>query len=163
MKTLPGRSVQDTNRIQGKFFEETFERFSRLQNFFPVKNRLSAQPIGLGKWKPIKSQLDYNIYKPGGQCAIIDCKSFDAGRFTYSQIDDKQLEKAVQFNRWKIPSGFVVWFRDPNLVSFFSGYEIERRGKRSQFVASSGKILGRLENFIIAPIFVPTVAPPEFY
>ncbi len=163
MKPFPGKSLQETNKINGQFFEETFERFARYQGFLPLKNKLSAQPKGLGRWQPIKSQLDYNVYKVGGQCAIVDCKTFDEGRFTYSRIDDKQLEKSVQFNRWKIPSGFVVYFREPNLVSFFSGYEIERRGKRSEFVASTGKILGRLENFIIGPIFDPTIPQPEFY
>lgn len=160
---FPGRTIQDSNRIQGKFFEETFEKFARIQGFLPKRNMLSAQPKGNNRWQPVKSQLDWNLYKRGGQCAIVDCKSFEMDYFTFSEIDDKQLQKAAEFNRWGIPSGFAVYFRTVNKVAFYSGSLIERRGPRTRFLPKDGVKLGKLENFIVSPIFDPTIPPPEFY
>mgnify|MGYP000464511125 CR=1 FL=1 len=160
---LPGYSTGATNRITGQFFEETFERYALYQGFLPKRNMLSAQPKGGNRWQPVKSQLDWNVYKKNGMCAIVDCKSFQSGYFTYSSLDEKQVERALEFNRWQIPSGFVVWFRAVNKVSFFSGAAIEKAGPRTRFLPEHGTVLGRLQDFVLSPIFDPTIPPPEFY
>ena len=160
---LPGYSTGATNRIAGQFFEETFERFAFYQGFLPKRNLLSAQPKGGNRWQPVKSQLDWNVYKKGGAVAIVDCKSFQGSHFTYSDIDPKQIARALEFNHWMIPSGFAVYFRAVNRVSFFSGWAVEEKGPRSRFVPTDGVQLGSLENFVLSPIFDPTIPPPEFY
>lgn len=160
---FPGRSTADSNRIRGKFFEEVFERFALSQGLLPVRNMLSARPMGNNRWQPIKSQLDFNLYRRGGTVAVIDCKSFQRAFFTYSEIDEKQLHRAINFNRFGIPSGFLVWFRQTNKVSFFSGLIIQKKGSGCRFVPQDGIPLGKWERFVLTPIFDPTIPAPEFY
>ncbi len=139
-------------RLDGKFFEECFERFARYCGLFPKKTELSARRIANGRVITLKSDLDYRLANRQGRVGYFDCKNFKGARFEFSDIDEDQLDRAVELNEWNVPAGFVVWFRGVNRISFFSGLRIRSGGHRTSFGPADGLPLGSLETFDLKPL-----------
>jgi hypothetical protein len=139
-------------RLDGKFFEQCFERFARYSGLFPKKTELSARWIGPRKVQAIKSDLDFRLVNREGRVGYFDCKSFHGSKFRYSAIDRDQLRRALDLNDWNVPAGFVVFFREVNRVSFFSALSIALAGPGSSFSPEDGVSLGSLETLDLKPL-----------
>lgn len=140
------------NKLQGDAFEEVFELQARLSGLYFEKNNLTARFIPGRRPIIIKSELDYKLINQLGCVGYFDCKSYANSFFDYSALNEKQVERAVHYNDWRVPSGFVVWFRSINIVVFFSGHAIMARGPRSRFVPAHGLTLGPFEKFDLKPL-----------
>ncbi len=139
-------STTHDNRENGKLFEILFERTCMMSGMWAEKNHLKAQRVWKGRLEALPSNLDYQVVAQG-RMGHFDCKSFDGSWFTYSQIKDHQRELAAKYNRWGIPSGFVVFFRERSLVVFFSGAYIAQAGPGSRFGCDTGQMLGKWDSF----------------
>lgn len=137
---------------EGNFFEDVFERQARSNGLLVLKNPLACVRTKTG-FIPVKSDLDFKVFLNTGRVAYVDTKSFAEDHFTFSQLNPKQIERAVMYNDWKVPAGFVVWFRAINIVSFFSGSIIQRVGSGNRFLPEGGEILGKLERFTVQHVF----------
>lgn len=118
-----------------------------------LKNELAFRYLPGGKIRPIKADLDFRVLKGDGRVCYLDCKSFDAISFTYSQIDKHQLQRALVYERFKIPSGFVVWLQPLRQVVFYSGEKLWQRGPGKRFRAEHGVALGDSYTFDLTAIF----------
>ena len=101
----------------------------------------------------MKSNLDLTIISDSGMVGFFDAKSFDSNFFTYSKIDSEQIKRADEYNRWSVPAGFIVLFREINRISFYSGSDLIAGGPGHRFLLTDGLLLGRLETFDLRLLF----------
>lgn len=139
--------MSQDNREHGKFFEEAFFKQATSNGLFARKNMLSCKHTWGGRVQILKSQLDFTLVNTKGSVGFFDCKNFIENKFYFSEIDDDQLKLSVVWLSWKVPSGFVVWFRSLNKVSFFSGNDIKSKGPGNSFQPTDGVVLGKIEGF----------------
>lgn len=146
------------NRENGKGWEAILFRQAQSNGLLIMNNHQAAQWRG-SKLHPIRGNLDFHISNAIGRVGFLDAKTFDGPSFTYSQITDggrraHQLERATLYNHWKIPAGFLVWFRPSNLISFYSGEKIAKIGPRGSFSTGDGLCLGTLAAFNLGLILL---------
>jgi hypothetical protein len=117
------------------------------------KNELSYRYLRGGKILPIRADLDFRILRRDGRVAYIDTKSFDGLGFTYSQIDRNQLHRALVYQEFNVPAGFVVWLQKMDQVVFYSGRCLYNRGSGSRFTVRDGVLLGPSLTFGLDGVF----------
>lgn len=144
--------IASDNRDSGSAFEDLFFKQAQRNGLLVIKNHYTAKFTYKGRLQIVKGELDFKMISQQGDVGYFDCKSYDGEYFTYSQIDEDQLKRAITYNNWAVPSGFVVWFRKVNLIVFFSGHVIARKGARERFDMEDGLVLGRWDNFNLRPL-----------
>lgn len=135
------------NKSEGDIFEELFLKQAQRNGLLPIKNPLSARHTYSGRVQLLKSDLDYKLISQSGRVGFFDCKSFQGAHFDHSAIEPDQIKRAATYNYWNVPSGFVVWFRGINVISFFTGAQIATKGPRTSFRPPEGQILGKFDGF----------------
>lgn len=118
-----------------------------------LKNELSARILGNGKAKVIKSDLDFRLIRRDGRVSYIDNKSFTGAYFTYSQINAAQLKRALVYESYNVPSGFVVWLKAASKVVFYRATIIYAAGPKTRFTCADGIVLGEPFSFDVNGIF----------
>lgn len=93
-------------------------------------------------FRPTDSELDWHLVIRGGNAAHIDTKSFEGDRLPRSYLKDHQVRTAALLNDWGVTAGFVVWFRKPNLVVFFTGHQARALEFGSSLKPEDGVLLG---------------------
>lgn len=142
-----------TNQRQGAFFEGAFDLECRRNDLLPVRNGQRVRFLPGGKILAIKSNLDWTVLGKEGLAAFVDNKSFQGKAFTYSQLDAHQLRLACDYQNRGFLAGFVVHFRETDVVVFFNGRQIQAAGPKSRFEAAQGRILGHLRSFDVRRIW----------
>ena len=150
-----------SGKVEGRQFEAIFEKVARLRGFLPRKMHLTARYIHAGRPLITKSELDYQLIHPTLGVAFIDCKTFQGDRFTFSDLELHQVKTALLLNEWDQKAGFVVWFRAPNKLVFYSGVEIMRAGPGSSFGVLDGAQLGDLTNFRLEKVYITRRGNPS--
>lgn len=135
------------HREDGVGFEHIFEKQARRNGLLPIKNELRCKMGWNGKILLLPSDLDYKLINRRGVVGYFDCKTFADASFNYSWIDKDQLDKAMLYNDWDVPAGFVVLFRATMQVVFFSGHRIAEKGPRNSFSPDDGMVLGGIFDF----------------
>ena|SRR5258708_3418620 len=95
------------NRDIGAWFETLFQWQGRRRGLLIRKNELSARRIGAGRVQTMKSELDFTLIQKPGRVGYFDCKAFDDSGFTFSKLKPHQLKRAIEYNDWGVPAGFV--------------------------------------------------------
>lgn len=135
-------------REEGKAWEQAFKARGGSNGLLVLKNELSAHYIGGGGVRVTKADLDFRVIRrQDGRIGYFDCKTYHDGFFTFSDLNEKQVERAVLYNECNVPSGFIVWFRTLDVVSFYSGQVIQEMGSGTRFRPVMGRILGSLQDF----------------
>lgn len=142
------------NKVEGNQLEAIFERIVRLQGFGIRKNPISGEWKYDGVFRPIDSELDWTVCRDG-KTAFFDTKSFQSDFFSLSELKGTQVDRAAWYNEFRVPAGFVIWFRPINKVVFFSGAKIAAKGERSAFHWQEGLLLGTYENFDLRLVVGP--------
>lgn len=155
-----GQTVLES-KLNGDAFEDIFVNRARTNGLLPDKNFLTAKYIPGRRPLIVKSELDFKLISKQGQVGYFDCKNFAGAYFVYSELRESQVKKAVMFNQWNVPAGFVVWLRALNVVTFYSGHCIASRGPRTRFGPQDGQILGAIQTFDLRPILTPISLPFE--
>ncbi len=138
------------NRDQGASFEDVFYKQAQLQGFLILKNHTTCRFIPGGRAIVIREgELDFKLITNEGRTGFFDCKCFQGDSFTYSMLDEKQIERSLLYSEWNIPSGFIVYFMKTNKVYLFRGDHIYGKGPRSRFDHADGKLLGTIFQFKI--------------
>lgn len=137
----------EKGRTEGSAFQDLFEKQSKRNGLLAIRNHYTAKYQYSGTISVVKSELDYKLINQKGSVGYFDCKSFQQDHFTYSMIDEKQIERACLYNEWNVRSGFVVWLREINRVVFYSGHIIKGRGPGNRFESHDGLHLGKFESF----------------
>lgn len=141
------------NKAEGRIFEDLFEGQGQRAGILVIKNHLTARFLPRGRVKVVKSELDWKIVSPEGRVAFIDTKSWGRERIGFNEFDEAQMKRAVLYNEWNVPAGFVCWWRTQNIITFLAGQDIAWRGPGNSFAPEDGVYLGRFENFALEPIF----------
>lgn len=134
------------NRLEGNAFEDIFKSQGHRCGLLVLQNHLTAR-YTRHKVMLQKSNLDFMVSNQRGIVGFFDTKSFLKTRFSYSDIDPHQIERAVLYNDYKIPAGFVVYFRKMKKVFFYSGHVIRDLGTGKSFGAEEGAYLGDVWDF----------------
>jgi hypothetical protein len=147
-----GARTARANKANGNAFEDLFLRQARRNGLLVIKHFLTARFTYRGRVQIIPGELDFKIANQQGRIGYFDCKTYHDSHFVYSALDSDQVKRAVTYNHYCIPSGFIVWFRQINQVVFYSGHAIARKGPGSRFEPSDGQSLGPFENFDLKPL-----------
>lgn len=124
-----------------------FKKRAQSAGLLAEKNHLTARYTYNGRITVTKSNLDYTLINQDGKIGYFDCKSFLSDHFTYSALEPHQIDLSIKYERWCVPSGFVVWFRQVNKIVWFKGLDIQRKGPGSRFTTQDGILLGSIEMF----------------
>lgn len=148
-----------SGKAAGTTFEKVFERHCQLAGLWPYQNHITAKRVWKGRLQEQKSNLDFTLMGRGARIGFFDCKTFDEAHFTHSKINSDQLALSRRYNEMGFESGFVIWFRPVNWVSFFPGWLIGDRGPGTRFLPQDGKHLGSWER--LEPLRLLQRVPPS--
>ena len=126
-----------------------------MNGLLALPNHLTAKATYGGNFKVVKSDLDYRLITQNGDVGFFDCKNFAGDSFPYSQISENQIQRAILYNEWRVPSGFVVFFRKVMSVCFFSGIDLEGK-ERGRMSYLDGVLLGSWDSFDLKLLFTDT-------
>lgn len=141
------------NKAQGEHFEAMFMARAGVDGLKALKNPLSFKYLPGGRIQPIRADLDFRVLRRDGRVAYVDTKCFDADFFTFSQLETHQIQRALQYDAFNVPAGFVVYFKPLGNVHYYPAQTIFARGPRSRFVPSHGYLLGAAYAFTLNGIF----------
>ena len=143
------------NQAHGAAFEQAFEMEAKRADLLPVRNGQKVRWLRDGKMLAVKSNLDWTLLAREGMACFADTKSFQGSYFTYSALDNHQLQLACDYQERGFLAGFVVMFRATSAIVFYSGRQIRQAGARSRFSAAEGQALGHLYAFDLRRIWAP--------
>lgn len=104
------------------------------------------------KLLPVKTPFDFVLMKRG-YCITMDAKTVEEATFAYSQIDKQQLASLKTCDRDALRSGYLIWFRTPDLVSFIDVKVLAEVRQRTSIDAHDGIILGKCASFDLSILF----------
>ena len=139
---MPLRAQAEHNRLAGARFEKTFEHFARLAGLLVVRQPLAFRWRQGGKAVAIRAELDYALVSRQGQVGWFDTKSWGGKAYPRSALTVHQVARAYTYNRYNVPSGFVVEFRALDAVVFFSGRMAQALTKGRSLAPDDGLYLG---------------------
>ena len=87
-----------------------------------------------------------------GRSAFIDAKTVEGKTFPHSKIVDHQLKSLTKVGE-HCPSGYVVWFREPDVIALFTPQQLAELQKRDSLKPEDGLALGRSHMFDLRLIF----------
>lgn len=134
-------------RDHGKQFEEVFIKQAASNGLYCKKNPLACRHVWNGRLQLIPGNLDFTLANDKGSVGFFDAKSFDGDRFKFSAINEDQLSLAKTYEDWKIRSGFVIYLRDLDVVSWFTASQILEVGSGNSLTPENGKVLGTIMYF----------------
>lgn len=147
-----------TGQAHGKAWEQIILARARSNGLLAEKIQLSAFFIGGGGVKVVKSDLDFRVLNRAGRVAFFDAKTYSQAFFDYSDLlaakepKDHQINRTLLYQGWGVSSGFLVWFRPVDRVSFFTGDRIAQAGPGSRFTPLDGLCLGTVQSFSLKSI-----------
>jgi len=130
------------NKAQGARFEALFAARCGVDGLKALKNPLSFKYLPGGRIQPIRADLDFRVLRRDGRVCYVDTKSFDEEAFTFSQLETHQIQRAMQYDSFKVPAGFVVLLRPLDRVFYYPAHVIFCHGPRTRFLPSHGHPLG---------------------
>lgn len=133
----------------GEAFEQYFEAVCRRSQVtcvrIPDGCRSYKDRFGKLNLRRVKTPFDYMITKDGWT-ACIDCKTVDANTFSHSSIDPDQLRSLVETGK-SVPSGYLVWFRKSDKVTFFNHKKLYEINRGESLKPEDGHFLGDIRTF----------------
>lgn len=151
----------NSNRENGKIFEEIFVKQAQFSGLLAIKNHQAAKYTYNGRLQPVEGDLDFKLIDLEGTVGYFDCKSFTGDSFSFSDLKSHQIDRATLLNDWGVPAGFIVCFRDIRRVVFYPGYLISAKGPGNSFKATDGIFLGFYEDFRLRLALVRTKPYPD--
>lgn len=151
-KILIGGAGQE-NRIAGARFEAVFVHRAGVTGHLAIKQHLQHRYLPGGKAQAFKSELDFSLIEKTGRISFLDCKSFGTHKVAKSQLDASQVSRAVLYNQYNVPAGFVVELRPLGKVVFFSGMKVWRLPRGKSLTIDDGAYLGPSASFVFCPIW----------
>lgn len=110
---------------EGRQFEELFDRSCFRVGVDSVVFPMGCERRG-GRFVPKKTPCDRILMADGGRCVFVDCKTWSEAHNTLSRsmLTDHQVMALKRFSDKGNLAGYVVWFRGPNRVVFFSADQL---------------------------------------
>lgn len=150
-----------TAKKMGAMFENTLGHSARLSDLNLIQIPQGAEyrkRRGRLCLTPVKSPFDFILQKKGSPNIFFDAKTRAGDSITYSDFfgsksTKHQLETMVDATNFGTMSGFVVWFRASNRISFFSASKVATLAKRTSLGPNDGTDLGTLENIILGNLW----------
>lgn len=158
-KILGGRKA----RAEGEIFEHMVERLARIQGLNCTNIPQGSKMVrGLGGMNRIavKTPFDFVIGK-APHMLFIDTKSVGKGNFTYADLKEHQIHGLLNWERAGYAAGYLVWFRTPNRVQFFSATELFRMRPRESFTPDDGVHIGNVYTMDLRTILHPQATKGE--
>jgi penicillin-binding protein-related factor A (putative recombinase) len=107
----------------------------------------------------VPTPFDFILTK-NGQAACIDCKTIDSGNFSHSMLTQHQVDSLVNIFDSKIPAGYLVWFRDVDIMSFFTAEKLYHLYRRESLKPGDGIMCGNSKEMSLMPILTLFEAKP---
>jgi len=145
--------------IKAKNFGQAFENIllnkASYENLSLIKIpdgcRRVNTPKGL-RLIPVNTPFDF-VLMQCGYAITFDAKTVDQFTFWYSLIDRKQLFSLNNCAKNSLRSGYLIWFRKPDLISFIHAHHLSKVKTGQSVTPEDGIILGTRNNFRLSPLF----------
>ena len=130
----------------GDIFEAYTQAACRREGINLEKIPTGCRYVGPKKIALVKTPFDFILAK-NKQTAFIDCKTIESGNFSASMRDPNQIVSLLKMHNQNIPAGYIIWFRDKNLVIFATAEQLAKMTKGESIKHTDGIILGEHDNF----------------
>lgn len=139
----------------GEVFERAIEFRAAYQKLSIIKipdgcKRVNG-PRGL-KLIPVFTPFDYILFSDGYGITF-DAKTVDQNTFAYSQIERHQVASLLRCAENALRSGYIIWFRPLDLVSFVTVKTLKSVNPRQSITPEHGIILGKGSGFDLKKLF----------
>lgn len=132
MPTLGRIRAGHKARTVGSSFEEMIARAAARLNITAIKIPDSCRtirgPRGIDLQR-IRSPFDYVLLK-GSIAVTLDAKTVEGSTFPYSSLCPYQLQSLALCGRDAFRSGYLIWFRSSDLITFHSISRLRMLQKR---------------------------------
>lgn len=139
----------------GDLFENMLRTFSARQSItctrIPSGCRTVSTRAGMPILKRVPTPFDFILTK-NGLAACIDCKTIESGNFSHSMLTQHQVDSLVNIFDSKIPAGYLIWFRDVDVVTFFQADKLYHLKRRESLKHTDGIIVGTSQETSLVPI-----------
>lgn len=103
----------------------------------------------------VQSPCDWLLIK-NGRCALVDTKTYDGKRMSANRVKPHQIKAMQSMTYHGANGGYVVWFREINLVVWFSCAILANLPEDSGVGPEDGIELGPIERVNFKPLFEET-------
>lgn len=154
---IPYPKLRIKSVVVGRQWESILERKANREGVLYIRIPDGCRQLGLKKIVRVRSPLDYVLVKDG-RTVFVDAKTVDSEVMSYSFLHNSkstthQLELMRRVSLEKVRAGLLVWFREPNVVSYFDAQLLSVMTPKHSIKYDAGLILGRWEDFKLAPLF----------
>jgi penicillin-binding protein-related factor A (putative recombinase) len=101
---------------------------------------------------PVFTPFDYILFSQG-YAITFDAKTVDANTFSYSQIEKHQVASLSRAAENALRSGYLIWFRPLDLVSFIPVSTLKTVKPRQSVTPEHGIIIGKGSGFNLQMLF----------
>lgn len=138
-------------RAEGVRFENALAFRVKMSGAALVKLPTGARVVGPRKLIPVKTPFDFVLARQG-IAAFIDTKSTSEGTFKHDRITPHQLTALVELESQGFKAGYIVWFRKPNVVVFYSASLLLALRRGSGLRVENGISLGPVERIDLSQV-----------
>lgn len=101
----------------------------------------------------VKTPFDYILARKGQPCAFFDAKTVAGKSFSYSAINQDQVQWLRLLKHQGMCAGYVVWFRGVDRVVWYDVDQLRRLQPRESLLPSDGVQLGGAIRMDLSGIF----------
>lgn len=134
-----------SNSKIGNVFEQYLTRQARYYYIKLTKIPNGVKYVGK-RLIHVRTEFDFIMAYQG--CVILfDAKTTESSSFTYSKITAHQLKALSEYETHGIPTGYLIWFRGTDQVSFVKSSILRQVRRGSSIKPEDGILLGSIKNF----------------
>ena len=140
--SLRGKKAQ----ANGKFFENLIKEVCERTQWAVVRLPDGARRVSQALTVRVKSPFDFCIAKKAN-VLFFDAKSTDLNSWSYSMVNQKQIEHLLKLeNEWLV-SGYMVLFKKLDKVIFFTATQLNDLKPGQGLKPDQGQYLGSMLSF----------------
>lgn len=141
-------------RQWGQYFENIVQSHAARQNTTLIRIPDGCRVIRNGtftKLMRVTTPFDF-VLMSKNNVVVFDAKTVDASSFPHSAITPHQLNSLIKCTRDAL-AGYLVWFREPDLVSFITAKRLAESRPRTSMIPDDGLVLGNCRTMDLTKLF----------
>jgi penicillin-binding protein-related factor A (putative recombinase) len=162
MPTLGRVRAGHKARSIGQTFEKMIELSAARDNITAVRIPDSCKPTRRGASMGlvrIRSPFDY-VLLSSGYGITLDAKTTAGSTFAFSDICQHQLHSLSRCADQAFLSGYLIWYRTPDMVAFHSSSRLRRLERSQSLRPENGLLIGTSSRMYLSKLFAPALTHP---
>lgn len=140
-------------KAHGSDFEEILRFSAEVEGYEIIRIPDGCRQLGPHRLMRVQSPFDFVFVKSQYEIVFVDAKSTDNNTFTYSAITQHQLQILSLLESKGVKAGYIIYFRTPNLVVWFSASKLNSINKGQSLKPQDGVQLGSRHSITLGFLF----------